>query len=207
MESVTLRAETRTKGSKGRLHALRSQGIVPGVVYGRETGNLLVQFPERELEAIIAGHSIGGTLVNLEVNSAEGKGGTYLVMIREVQRDPLKKALLHADFHQVAMNQEVQTEIPVHLVGEPRGVAEGGMLQHLLREITVSGVPARLPEHLEADIGHLGIGDQLTVADLKVPEGVRVITEPGGIIATVTGKMVERVEEEGAPETGEEGEA
>jgi len=188
--------------------------MLPAVVYGKEAGNLLVQCPEKELTSILAGHSIGGTLINLEVADGNKRGkAPYLVMIREVQRDPIKQKLMHVDFYQVSLTEEIQTEIPVHLVGDAPGVKDGGLLQHLLRDVTVSCLPGKLPERLEADISKLGLGDQLTVADLQVPEGVKVLNDPESIIAHVVAPAVEEEptpEEEAAeaaeaaPEPGEE---
>lgn len=192
MESITLRAEARPRGTKGDLRALRNKGMLPAVVYGKEAGNLLVQCPEKELVSILAGHSTGGTLINLEVADGNKPGKVpYLVMIREVQRDPVKQKLMHVDFYQVSLTEEIQTEIPVHLVGDAPGVKDGGLLQHLLRDVTVSCLPGKLPERLEADISGLGLGDQLTVAGLQVPEGVKVLNDPESIVAHVVAPAVE----------------
>ncbi len=211
MENITLRAEVRPRGTKGDLRALRNKGMLPAVVYGKEVGNLLVQCSEKELASIIARHSIGGTLINLEVVNGSDQGkAPYLVMIREVQRDPIKQKLMHVDFYQVSLTEEIETEIPVHLVGEAPGVKEGGVLQHLLREVTVSCLPSKLPERLEADISRLGLGDQLTVGDLQVPEGVKILNDPESIIAHVVAPTAgeeptpEEETAEAAPEPGEE---
>ncbi|HHW39605.1 MAG TPA: 50S ribosomal protein L25/general stress protein Ctc [Syntrophomonadaceae bacterium] len=213
MENITLRAEVRPRGTKGGLRALRNKGMLPAVVYGKEVGNLLVQCSEKELASIIARHSIGGTLINLEVVNGSDQGkAPYLVMIREVQRDPIKQKLMHVDFYQVSLTEEIETEIPVHLIGEAPGVKEGGVLQHLLREVTVSCLPSKLPERLEADISGLGIGDQLTVGDLELPEGVKVLDDPDAIIVSVVAPVAEEPEAgeeaaeaaEAAPEPGEE---
>ncbi len=205
MENITLRAETRPHGTKGQLRALRRRGVLPGVLYGKEVGNKLVQCSERDIENIVSKHSIGGTLINLELADGEAGGvSSYLVMIREVQRDPIKKRLLHVDFFQVPLDEEIETEIPVVLVGEAPGVEKGGVLQHMLREVTVSCLPSRLPEHLEADISGLDIGDYLTVADLKLPEGVKVLDDPESIIVSVVEAVAEEVEGEEAAEEGAE---
>lgn len=203
MENITLRAEARLLGTKGDLRSLRRKGMLPGVLYGREAGNRPVQCSEKEVAMIIERHSIGGTLINLELADGNGGGVTpYLVMIREVQRDPIRQRLLHVDFYQVPLNEEIETEIPVHLVGEAPGVEKGGVLQHMLREVTVSCLPSKLPEYLEADIGGLEIGDNLTVADLKLPEGVRVLDDPDSVIVSV---VEAAAGEAGAEETAGEG--
>ncbi|NPV28817.1 MAG: 50S ribosomal protein L25/general stress protein Ctc [Firmicutes bacterium] len=209
MESITLHARPRARGTKGSLKKLRRERMLPGVVYGKEAGNLLVQVPTQALANILATHSIGGTLINLEISDGEAPK-SYLVMIREVQREPLRQELLHVDFYQVSLTEEIETEIPVHLVGEAPGVKEGGVLQHMLREVTVSCLPTQLPERIDADISGLGIGDQLTVADLQVPPGVKIVDDPESIIVLVVPPVLEVSEEEeaageagAAPEPGE----
>jgi large subunit ribosomal protein L25 len=202
MESITLRAEARSRSTKGSVHGLRRQGLIPGVVYGKEVDNLLVQLSEKDLSILLERHSIGGTLINLELSG----GQPMLVMIREVQRDPVKQTPLHADFLHVSLNQTLETEIPVHLEGEPAGVKQGGILGHMLREVTVSCLPSALPEHLAADISNLEIGGQLTVGDLQLPAGVTAVTAPETIIAVVAAPAAEIVEEEEEAE-GEEAEA
>jgi large subunit ribosomal protein L25 len=200
MESILLQAEDRPRGSKGSVHALRRRGMMPAVVYGKEAGNILVQMPEKGLDAILVKHSLGGTLINLEVTGESAKR-SYLVMIRDVQRHPVRRELLHADFLQVSLTEELETELPVHLVGEAPGIKEGGILEHMLREVLIACLPTALPEHLEADLSTLHIGGQLKVSDIKPPEGVRIISEPEEVIAMVSAPSVEEepvAEEEGA---------
>jgi large subunit ribosomal protein L25 len=184
---------------------LRRQGQLPAVVYGKEVGNALIQVPLRQFQEIISKHPVGSTLINLEIAGSDdnGENRSYLVMIREVQRDPIRHQLLHADFFQVSLSEEIETEIPVHLVGEAPGVKEGGVLQHMLREVTVSGLPTQLPEYIEADISGLGIGDELRVADLQVPPGVKILDEPDSIIVLVVPPVLEAEAEEEAAEEGE----
>ena len=93
MESIALRAEVRPHGSKGSVKALRRRGMLPAVVYGQDAGNILITLPEKDLHNILAVHSTGSTLINLEVEDR-----SYPVMLREVQRNPLRQTILHADF-------------------------------------------------------------------------------------------------------------
>jgi large subunit ribosomal protein L25 len=192
---------------------LRRQRLLPAVVYGKEAGNVLVQVPAQALANILANHSIGSTLINLEVSDGEkSEPESYLVMIREVQLEPLRQEMLHVDFFQVSLTEEIETGIPVHLVGEAPGAREGGVLQHMLREVRVSCLPTRLPGRIDADISNLGVGDQLTVADLQAPAGVKILDDPESIIVLVVPPVIEapEAEEEAAeaggvaPEPGEE---
>ncbi len=201
MESIALRAEVRPRGSKGSVKALRRRGMLPAVVYGQNAGNILIMLPEKELHGILALHSTGSTLINLEVEDR-----FYPVMLREVQRNPMRQTILHADFLQVSLTEAIETEIPLHLVGESPGVKDGGIIQHMLRTVTVSCLPTQMPDMITADISGLNIGDQLTVGELQVPSEVKIITELDSIIVLVVPPAIEEKpaeEEEAAPAAGE----
>lgn len=202
METVKLSAQYRERSSKGAVRALRRNGETPAVLYGKGVGNMLIKVPTRELEYILNNHIIGSTLIDLDVDKGDQRE-SYLVMCREVQRDPIRRELLHADFFQIELNQEIETEIPVVLVGESQGVKKGGILQHMLREVTVSCLPTKLPEQIEIDISELDIGEQVTVGDLKAPEGVQILSDPESVIALIVAPTLEEEvteEEEGAAE-------
>ncbi|MGD0622152.1 MAG: 50S ribosomal protein L25 [Thermacetogeniaceae bacterium] len=203
MESIALRAEVRPRGSKGSVKALRRRGMLPAVVYGKDAGNILIAMPEKDLHNILAAHSTGSTLISLEVEDR-----SYPVMLREVQRNPLRRTILHADFLQVSLTEVIETEIPLHLVGEAPGVKDGGILQHMLREVTVSCLPTQMPDMITADISGLKIGDQLTVGELTVPPDLKIITETDSVIVLVVPpaieeKPAEEVEAAAAPAEGE----
>ncbi len=193
MESISLNAQKRERGSKGSMRALRDEGLTPAVLYGREVGNLLLQVSTKELEGIITSHNIGSTLINMEVaDSSE----PYLVMCREIQREPLKRNLLHADFFQVVLTEELETEVPVILIGEAPGLKEEGILQHMLRMVLVACLPTEIPDRLEVDISGLHVGEQVTVADIEAPEKVTIISEPESVIAGIVAATYEEEEEE-----------
>jgi large subunit ribosomal protein L25 len=199
MESIALRAEVRPRGSKGSVKALRRRGMLPAVVYGESAGNILITLPEKELHNILVVHSTGSTLINLEVEDC-----FYPVMLREVQRNPIRQTILHADFLQVSLTEAIETEIPLHLVGEAPGVKDGGILQHMLREVTVSCLPTQMPDMITADISGMNIGDQLTVGELQAPSEVKIITEPDSIIAMIVPPAVEEKPEAEGEETAAE---
>ncbi|HBI27103.1 MAG TPA: 50S ribosomal protein L25, partial [Peptococcaceae bacterium] len=110
MESINLSAQRRERASKGDLRAIRNQGRTPAVLYGREVGNIIIQVPTKELEKIIADHSISSSLISLHVGDGEQEE-PYMVMCREIQRDPMRGDLLHADFLQVVLTEEIETEV------------------------------------------------------------------------------------------------
>jgi large subunit ribosomal protein L25 len=192
MESIALRVEVRPRGSKGSVKALRRRGVLPAVVYGKDAGNILIAMPEKDLHNILAAHSTGSTLINLQLETQ-----SFPVMLREVQRNPIRRTIMHADFLQVSLTEVIETEIPLHLVGEAPGVKDGGILQHLLREVTVSCLPTQMPDMITADISGLKIGDQLTVGELTVPPDLKIITEPDSIIVLLMPPAVEEKPAEG----------
>jgi large subunit ribosomal protein L25 len=192
MESIALRVEVRPRGSKGSVKALRRRGVLPAVVYGKDAGNVLIAMPEKDLHNILAAHSTGSTLINLQLETQ-----SFPVMLREVQRNPIRRTIMHADFLQVSLTEVIETEIPLHLVGEAPGAKDGGILQHLLREVTVSCLPTQMPDMITADISGLKIGDQLTVGELTVPPDLKIITEPDSIIVLLMPPAVEEKPAEG----------
>lgn len=195
MENINISAQRRERGPKRSVRALRRQGITPAVLYGREIGNMMIQVPTKELEGIISCRSIGNTLINLYIANGE-ESDSYLVMCREIQRDPIRRDLLHADFFQVVLTEEIETEIPVVLIGDAPGLVEEGFLQHMLRNVTVSCLPTQMPERLEVDISGLHIGDQVNVGDIEAPEGVQIVSEPESVIAMIVAPVFEKEKEE-----------
>jgi large subunit ribosomal protein L25 len=117
-----------------------------------------------------------------------------MAIIRAMQFDPVSESLVHVDLQEVAMDRAIQVTVAVHHVGEAIGVKDTqGILEMVLREVRVSCLPGNIPEYLEADITNLAIHDVLTVKDLKVPEGVRILNDPNQAVVTVAPPMAEEV--------------
>lgn len=201
MQAQTLEVTMRPEAGKQAARRLRRQGKLPGIIYGKKIGNLAVIIPARQLEHILATEG-ENALLKLIVGG-EGQDKEFTAVIREVQRHPLKGNLTHVDFYQVSMEDKLRATVPVVLEGEARGIKEGGILQHGTREVEVESLPADLPENIVVDISRLGVGEHLTVGDIKVPPGVKILSEPDTVIATVvTTRAVEMETEEGTT-TGE----
>ena len=117
-----------------------------------------------------------------------------MVIIRAMQFDPVSEDLIHVDLQEVAMDRAIQVSVAIHHVGESIGVKDAaGILEMVLREVRVSCLPGNIPEYLEADVTNLNIHDVLTVKDLKVPEGVRVLNDPNQAVVTVAPPAAEEV--------------
>lgn len=191
MSIVEMEVDTRAIKSKGYLNQLRAEGFVPGVVYGKDIGSVGVKFPGKALEAILRRHG-RNTLIALNIKS-NGETEKHTVMVKEMQFHPLKNAMLHVDFHQISLEDEITTVVALVLKGEAPGISEGGVLSHTLRQLEVSCLATAIPESIEVDVSELNIGDGIHVADLPIPDGVRVLDDPETLVANV---LLPRMEEE-----------
>ncbi len=195
MERMVLKAEIRLPLTRGELNQLRREGRVPAVIYGRgkETRSLLVD--GRLLRKVL---SAGGTNVLIDLEIGNGAGSDReTVMLKEIQRHLWQQdRLLHVDFIRISMEDEIEVEVPLNFVGEAAGTLEGGIIQILLREVSVKCLPVNIPELLEIDLSPLGIGDSISAGSLILPEGVTLLTAPEDALAQVLVPEEEEEEEE-----------
>ncbi len=205
MKSIQVSAEVRSSYGKNAARQLRCQGRIPAVLYGRRETALSLSVDPKDLLAIL--HSAAGhnTIFSLDVKDQ----GTTSVMLKEWQLDPIKETLLHADFLRIAMDNALQISVPVLPVGVATGVKDqGGVFEFVLRQLEVECLPADIPEHITADISHLGIGSNLRVADLSVDSKVKVLSDLDLVVAHVVAPKEEETEvaaeEAVAPGLGEE---
>lgn len=202
MAEIKIKAGKRAHTGKGAARKARAHGKLPGVLYGRGMEPVAIEVDRREL--VTAFHTDAGMNILLDL---ELDGGRTLAITRELQRDPVKGTVIHADFVKVDRKQKIEVEVPVHLVGEAAGAKEGGVLQHPLFHVQVRCLPSDVPEHLEADISALGIGDQLRVAELTVPTGIEVLNDLDAVVAAVAAPISEAELEAMEAEAGIEAEA
>jgi large subunit ribosomal protein L25 len=183
---------------------MRREGLVPGVVYGGDSGPLHFSVDGRILRNTLA-HS--GAILEIAVDG----GSTTPVLVKDVQRHPVKGHAVHVDLLRVNMNEAIQTTVVVDLVNSETapGVVEGGVLAQETREITVEALPGDIPETIEHDVSEMQINDTLTLGQLTAPQGVTLIDDPETVIASITPPTLEPVEDEIETETelvGEDGE-
>lgn len=167
---ITLQTEMRTATGTGVAKKLRRDGIAPGVIYGGGQRSYPVQMKEREISDLLKHSESENVLVNLNVTGAENP--KKLVLIQDVQRHTINGNIMHIDFQTVREDHELKATLPVHLVGDSKGVKAGGVLEHQLHQLEVSCLPKDLPEIFELDISAMEIGDALRVGDINFPEGV-----------------------------------
>jgi large subunit ribosomal protein L25 len=182
-ERVKLKVQTRESRGSAASRRLRSNGLIPGVLYGNGGQAHPFCIEERELRRVLTGDH--GLHAILDV-VLEGAQKAHHAVLKDYQLDPTKARLLHIDLQEVRLDQAIQTAVVVELVGESAGVKEGGVLSQVRREVNVEALPMEVPEHLELDVSRMVIGDSLRISDLRVPEGVTLLDDPETVLATVT---------------------
>ncbi len=205
MEKQELEVQRRWKTGKGVARKLRSEGFIPAVCYRKGIESISLRLSRKELEKLLKSAAGKNILIQLKIKDEEGAEDLEAVILKDVQRNHLSEPL-HCDFLAVRMDEAIQVEVPVRLVGEPTEVLrEGGLIQQLKRNIDVECLPAEIPEQVELDISSASIGDSLHVEDISVPEGIRIITDLKETAVVISAPKEEEVEEEVEAEV--EGEA
>ncbi|HSL51512.1 MAG TPA: 50S ribosomal protein L25 [Candidatus Deferrimicrobiaceae bacterium] len=190
MEMPELTIRKRDGIGKGPAKRLRRAGQVPATFYGGASAVNVAVAPTDVLR-LIHGHEGSTQLFRV---TFEGSKDAKMAIIRDMQFDPVSENLIHVDLQEVAMDRAIQVTVAVHHVGESIGVRDTqGILEMVLREVRVSTLPGNIPAFLEADVSNLAIHDVLTVKDLKVPEGVRVLNDPNQAVVTVAPPAAEEV--------------
>ena len=182
-ERVRLQVRPREERGSAAARRLRAQGLVPGVLYGDGKEARAFAVAERELRRVLSGNH--GTHAILDVVVGDGKRAQPAVL-KDYQLHPTRGRLLHVDLHQVRLDQPIHSQVIVELAGEPAGVVAGGVLAQATREVNVEALPMEIPDRLTVDVSGLGIGDNVRVADVPVPDGVTVLDDPDTVIASVT---------------------
>jgi large subunit ribosomal protein L25 len=190
MEIRELTVAPREGVGKSVSRRLRRSGKTPGILYGGASPVNIAVDP-REVFRIIHGHEGSTQLLRV---TFEGSKDSRMVILRDLQLDPVSENLVHVDLQEVNMDKPIQVTVALHHVGEAIGVRDTqGILEMVLREIQVSCLPGNIPEDIKADVSNLAIGDVLTVGELVVPEGVRVLTDKAQAVATVAPPAAEEV--------------
>lgn len=204
MNQMTLKAAPREAASRGELRKLRHSGRIPGVVYGKsETAPIPVAVEAKELHALLRSHPHG--VLNLEIAGY----GKRSVLLSDVQRDSMSGEVMHVDLHKINMNESIKAPVRLEVSGKSAGEKEGGMLQMVLHELEVECLPSALPESIVMDVDGLQVGDNLTVAELKLPADVKALHDPDTVVAAVLApqKDISEDEAEAMDDAAEEGES
>jgi len=198
-QQVKLKAHKRSLIGRNAIKRIKEKGLVPGVIYGSNQTPIPLEVEDRVLSKVLGHASSEHILVELEI--VDGNQSTSkLALIQEVQHHPLKRGLVHVDFHAVSTTEKITSSVPIETVGEALGVRTfGGLLEHSLRTLEVQCYPQDLPGIIRIDVTNLNIGESLHVRDIQLPPGVEAITDKD---LTAVSVVASRVGEETA-ETAE----
>ena len=199
-QQVVLNAEIRDKSGKGYSRRLRSQGMVPAVLYGQDIENLTLTVNAKDLKKIIKNHG-RNVLINLKVNDNENT-----VMLREIQKSIIKDDIIHADFFKISLKEKIEVTVPIVLLGDAVGIKDGGILQNQPESCQLLP-PTEIPDTIEIDISNLEFGEAVAVKDVEVAPEIELLNDPDEIIASVIAPMEEEEEKAVLEEEGVEAEA
>lgn len=187
---LALKAEERKGATKSERKGFRSNGKIPGVVYGSKMNSTPIAVDEKDILALL--RSNPNAIIQLNVPGM----GNQPVMINEIQRDAISRNLLHIDFHRINMNEPVLATVRLDFQGDPAGVKAGGILQVQLHEIAVRCLPDDLPNSIEVDISELEVGSNMLVSELKVSSKIEIKTDENDVLVTILAPQKDAVDDE-----------
>lgn len=194
MASANLEAKPRTERGTGVARKLRQSGQVPAIVYGHGREPQPLAIDTRELERLLDRVAAASTVIELSID-----GRSARTLIREIQRHPVKKAILHVDFQELVAGEKVTVSIPLVFTGSAQGVRDGGILDQVMHELTIRVDPSNIPNHVDVDVTPLLIGHSIHVNELKVPEGVEILDEEDATVCTVSAPRASETPVAGVP--------
>ncbi|HEV8217372.1 MAG TPA: 50S ribosomal protein L25/general stress protein Ctc [Gemmatimonadaceae bacterium] len=192
MATASLNASIRSERGTGVARKLRQTGHVPAIIYGhgREPQSLAIN--TREVERLLGTISAGSTVIELNVG-----GTTARTLIREIQRHPFKRSIIHIDFQELVAGEKVTVSVPLRFTGTADGVRNsGGILEETMHQVHVRVDPSMIPDHIDVDVTPLTIGHSFHISDLKLPEGISVLDDAGATVCVCTAP---KTVEEAAP--------
>jgi large subunit ribosomal protein L25 len=194
VQSAQVSARPRKELGTRANRRLREAGMLPGVVYGHKEAIVPVTLPKKE---VVDHLTRGAHLFDLTLDGKNEK-----VLVKEVQYDHLGMEVIHVDFARVSLDEKVKVTVPVELKGEPKGAADGGVLQQVIKELEVECLVTEIPEAIRHNVSEMALNDVVHIRDLKLPAGVKVLLDRDLIVATV-----KEILEVAAPVAAEEGAA
>ena len=197
-KEIKVVAESRKEQGTGAVRRMRHAGEVPAIVYGEEHKERLIKLNEHAFEQLLRHHTSEHLVLDLEIDGTPVKA-----LMKEVQHHPVTGQVLHVDFQEISLKKKIRVEVPLELVGDPVGVTQqGGVLEHLIREVEVECLPMDMMESIEVDVSGMDINTRMTVGEIQLDRDTfTIITAPDVAFAAV---MPPRLQ---AETTGAEGEA
>ncbi|MEE2910194.1 MAG: 50S ribosomal protein L25 [Candidatus Poribacteria bacterium] len=202
MQQARLDAQVRDDVGKGVARSLRRAGKVPAVLYGRKRGAVSLQIDDRTFQTLLRNYGS-----NVLINLVLGNDDEQTVVIKDLQRHPVKRNVLHADFQRISLDEKITTQVSIETVGTPVGVRDGGVLTVTRRQVSVNCLPLDTPEFLRINVEDLSIGDSFRVSDIEIDDTIEIleneitqiaaVIEPKVVLETITAEEEEIEGEEG----------
>lgn len=204
MKSVALKAQPRTLSRRKGSKAIRANGRIPAVIYGKHNPPQNLELDAKEFDILV--HKAHSEIILVDLTVAGDANGQRLALIQGVQHHPLSGQVLHVDFHEVKPEEKVSIEVPVEAVGTPEGVKTGGgTLEHVRFKLRIRALPANIPEQINVDVSALKVGQILHLGEVQAPEGVEIVGDAKVAVFAVAAPVAEETAAEGTPAAGAEG--
>jgi large subunit ribosomal protein L25 len=181
MATANLNAKARSDAGTGVARKLRQSGQIPAIIYGHSRQPQSLAIDTRELERLLERVAAASTVIELSID-----GRSARTLIREIQRHPVKRSILHVDIQELVAGEKVTVSIPLVFVGSAEGVREGGILDQVMHELRIRVDPSSIPNHVDVDVSPLVIGHSIHVGELSIPAGVEVLDEEDATVCTVS---------------------
>jgi large subunit ribosomal protein L25 len=191
MEQVALEGLIRKPSGKGGARTLRRTGAIPAIFYGPETEPIPIQVAKSSLEKTLKKQTSENILYQLTIKGNDQET-IKTVMLKELQKNPIDREILHLDFYEVSLFKEIDVTVGLKIVGKATGVEKGGILQEISRDLEIRCLPTNIPNHIEVDVSALDIGDSIHVEDIQLPEGVRILSDAHLTLVTVVPPIEEK---------------
>lgn len=193
MEEIILEAEVRSETGRAKANDLRDAGMLPAVVYAEDAQSQPIKISLSQFLRLYHQHHLENAVISLKIKG-DKKDKMRSCLIKEMQYDPVLGHILHIDFHEISLTESIKVNVPVVAKGEPVGVKqEGGSLEHVMWEIEIECLPMEIPKEISVDVSALKIGDAIHVKELIIPGNIKVLSDPGAVVLSVSAPIKEEV--------------
>jgi len=183
MEKLKLKVRSRTDMRKSYIKKLKAQHFVPGNVYGLGKESMSVEIHLGELAGILKTEHGAQSLIDLSVEETDAR--PELVVIRNLKKNPITRRVQHVEFQRVSLTEKISTTALIVLKGVAKGLAEGGFLEHVMREAHIRCLPDHIPDVIELDVSDLSVGENKLLGELPLPDGVEIIGHAEDLVVAV----------------------
>jgi large subunit ribosomal protein L25 len=198
-----LKTQSGRQSGSASSRRLRREDHIPAVIYGHGMSPVSITVERRELRVALSGPAGVNTILELEVD-----GKSYPAIVKDMQRDPVRRTVAHVDFMQIDLTEEIVMAVPVHLKGTAKAVVqEGGLVDPAVDRIEVRAAANNIPNEIVIDVTNMTMNDVIRLGDIELPSGVKAVADPDLVVVTVLTTKVEAAPVAAAPVEGAEGAA